>query len=36
MMDVLTPDQVARYSTLRGYGGGTGAAPAHGHGVHPR
>ena len=36
MMDVLTPDQVARYSTLRGYGSGKGAAPAHGHGSHPR
>jgi Spy/CpxP family protein refolding chaperone len=35
MMDVLTPDQVARYSVLRGYGTGNGA-PAHGHGSHPR
>ena len=36
MMDVLTPHQVARYATLRGYSGTGGAAPAHGHGSHPR
>ena len=36
MMDVLTTDQVARYSTLRRDDSGKGAAPAHGHGFHPR
>ena len=34
MKEVLTPQQVAAYDTLRGYGEPAAAPPAH-HGVHP-